>query len=104
MVASHLLEWVEHQVDTEGRDLELRYFRDIDGREVDFVVTERRKPIAFVECKYGDDSVSAGLRYLKARFPEVAAVWQVSATRQRDFVSAEGIRVAPAWRLMRELA
>lgn len=103
MVASHLLKWVEYQVDTEGRELELRYFRDIDGREVDFVITERRKPIAFVECKLGDGAPAPGLRYLKARFPEVAAVWQVSAAGQRDFVSADGIRVAPAWRLLREL-
>jgi len=103
LVASHLLKWVEFQIDTEGRDLELRYFRDIDGREVDFVVTERRVPIAFVECKLGDDAVAPGLRYLKARFPRVTA-WQVSAQGVRDYVSAEGVRVAPAVRLLRELA
>ena len=41
-MASHLLKWVHFQQDAEGRDLELRYFRDTDGREVDFVVVERR--------------------------------------------------------------
>lgn len=102
LIASHLLKWVEFQVDTEGRDLELRYFRDIDGREVDFVVTEGASPIAFIECKLGDDPVAPGLRYLKARFPGVAA-WQVSADGLRDYVSAEGVRVAPAWRLLSEL-
>ncbi|MFO1217931.1 MAG: ATP-binding protein [Burkholderiaceae bacterium] len=102
LMASHLLKWVEFQVDTEGRDLELRYFRDIDGREVDFVVTERRRPIAFVECKLDDDAVSPGLRYLLARFPGTTA-WQVSAHGQRDYLSAEGVRVAPAPRLLREL-
>jgi predicted AAA+ superfamily ATPase len=44
LVASHLLKWVHHAQDTEGRDLELRYFRDTDGREVDFVVLEKRAP------------------------------------------------------------
>ncbi|NRF66992.1 ATP-binding protein [Aquincola sp. S2] len=102
MVASHLLKWVEFQIDTEGRDLELRYFRDIDGREVDFLITERRQPIAMVECKLGDDVVSPGLRYLKARFPDVIA-WQVSAHGVRDYLSVEGVRVAPAVRLLREL-
>lgn len=102
LVASHLLKWVEFQIDSEGRALELRYFRDIDGREVDFVITESGSPIACVECKLSDDAVSPGLRYLKARFPEVAA-WQVSAQGQRDYLSAEGVRVAPAWRLLREL-
>jgi len=28
LVASHLLKWVEFQIDTQGRPLELRYFRD----------------------------------------------------------------------------
>ena len=102
LVASHLLKWVEFQIDTQGRPLELRYFRDIDGREVDFVITERLKPIALLECKLGDDSVSPGLKYLKARFPDAQA-WQVSATGKRDFVSAEGIRVAPATTLLRQL-
>jgi uncharacterized protein len=103
LVASHLLKWVEYETDTQGRELELRYFRDIDGREVDFVVIERRQPIAFVECKLGDDSVSAGMRYLKARFPHVTA-WQISAHGVRDFVSAEGVRVAPAVKLLSQLA
>ena len=102
LVASHLLKWVEFQVDAQGRDLELRYFRDIDGREVDFVVTERQQPIALVECKLGDDEPGKGLKYLKARF-SAAIAWQVSLNGRRDYDSAQGIRVAPAWRLLREL-
>ena len=102
LVAGHLLKWVEYQVDTEGRPLELRYFRDIDGREVDFVITERTRPIAFVECKLGDDGIASGLKYLKARFPQ-AASWQISAHGTRDYLSTEGIRVAPAATLLREL-
>jgi len=31
------------QEDTEGWDVELRYFRDIDKQEVDFVITEDEK-------------------------------------------------------------
>ncbi len=103
LVASHLLKWVEFQIDTEGRPLELRYFRDTDGREVDFVVTENAKAIALVECKLGDDAVSPGLTYMKTRFPEAQA-WQISATGIRDFVNAQGIRVAPAVTLLRQLA
>jgi predicted AAA+ superfamily ATPase len=53
LVACHLLKWVQFEEDTQGRDLELRYFRDRDGREVDFVVTENRKPILLVEAQVG---------------------------------------------------
>lgn len=102
LVASHLLKWVEWQHDSEGRALELRYFRDIDGREVDFVVIEGQRPIAFIECKLGDEPVAPGLRYLLARFPGTIA-WQVSAHGARDYQSAEGVRVAPAQRLLRDL-
>jgi hypothetical protein len=42
MVALHLLKWVAFQEDTLGLEFELRYFRDIDGREVDFVILEKR--------------------------------------------------------------
>lgn len=60
LVAIHLIKWVHFRQDTEGLDLELRYFRDVDGREVDFVVTDRRKPILIVEAKLG--IVTAGYR------------------------------------------
>ncbi|HWM93853.1 MAG TPA: DUF4143 domain-containing protein [Thermoanaerobaculia bacterium] len=95
LVASHLLKWVQFQQDTQGRDLELRYFRDVDRREVDFVITEQRKPLVLVECKQSDTEIDGALRYLKTRFPECEA-WQISATGKKDFVSPEGIRVCPA--------
>jgi hypothetical protein len=62
-VASRLLKWVEYPVDnTEDHQLELRNCRDIDGREVDFVITERRRRIAFFGCCPGDDAPSPGQR------------------------------------------
>jgi predicted AAA+ superfamily ATPase len=95
LVASHLLKWVQFQQDTQGRDLELRYFRDVEGREVDLVLTERRKPLTLIECKWADTEIDRSLRYLKTRFPECDA-WQISATGKKDYVSPEGIRVCPA--------
>ncbi len=102
LVASHLLKWVHYRQDTEGLDLELRYFRDTDGREVDFVVTEKRVPRLLVECKWADEPPETGLRYLKKRFPEADA-WQVSAAGTRDYQTPEGIRVAPAIELLKTL-
>jgi len=102
LVASHLLKWVQFEEDATGRDLELRYFRDVDGREVDFVVLESRRPILFVEAKWGDDPVARGLAYLKARFPACEA-WQISATGTKDYVTSEGIRVCPALPFLRTL-
>ena len=102
LVASHLLKWVHFEEDTKGRDLELRYFRDIDGREVDFVVTEDKKPIIFVEVKWADDEVGKGLKYLKTRYPAVES-WQIHAAGSKDYKTPEGIRVAPAVIFLNEL-
>jgi len=103
LVAAHLLKWTEFEQDTQGRDLELRYFRDVDGREVDFVVVERRRPLLAIECKWGDEPIVRGLRYLRERFP-AAEAWQISAAGTKDHVSPEGIRVAPALELLSRLA
>jgi predicted AAA+ superfamily ATPase len=103
LVASHLLKWVHLQQDALGKDVELRYFRDRDGREVDFVVTEGRRVTTLVECKWGDADLDKSLRYLSERFPEAEA-WQVSATGTRDYRNREGIRVCPATVFLRTLA
>lgn len=103
LVAAHLLKWVQFLQDTEGRDLDLRYFRDTDAREVDFVVVEGRAPILLVECKWSDTDVHGPLRYLKQRFPDADA-WQVHAAGVKDYRTPDGIRVAPAVRLLRQLA
>lgn len=102
MVAAHLLKWVEHQQDTRGRDLQLRYFRDREGREVDFVVTDHDTPLMLVECKLGDTALDTSLRYLNARFPDAQA-WQLAARGTRDYQSPEGIRVCHALELLHEL-
>ncbi|MDD9985067.1 MAG: AAA family ATPase [Spirochaetaceae bacterium] len=103
LVAMALLKWVHQQQDAEGRDLDLRYFRDVDGREVDFVVTERTVPVLLVEAKWSDSGVDRNLRYLKRRFPDAEA-WQLSATGSKDVRTPEGIRLAPAATLLSGLA
>ena len=102
LVACHLLKWCYFLQDTEARDMELRYFRDVDRREVDFVVTENSQPILFVECKQSDKSVSRSLRYLKARFPKVNAV-QLYRGRGADRTDREGIRICSAHIFLSEL-
>ena len=102
LIASHLLKWVHFEQDAQGRDLELRYFRDTDGREVDFVAVEGRRPLLLVECKWADADVDRSLRYLKSRFPQAEA-WQVSAIGSKDFVTPEGIRISPALALLDRL-
>jgi predicted AAA+ superfamily ATPase len=69
LVASQLLKYCHFVEDTEGHAMELRYLRDTDGREVDFVVLRNRKPLFAVECKFGEKAVSPALRYVAERTP-----------------------------------
>jgi predicted AAA+ superfamily ATPase len=101
LIAAHLLKWVHFQLDTRGRELELRYFRDVEGREVDFVVVERRRPILMVEAKLAAGPADPSLRYLRDRFPRCDA-YQVHL-RGRESVTAEGIRLWGAPRFLSTL-
>jgi len=102
LVACHLLKWCFFLQDTEGRDIDLRYFRDVDRREVDFVVVEDGKPIHFIECKKSGKNLSRSLRYLKLRFPPVQAT-QVILEGDMDLVTKEGIRLCSAHLFLSDL-
>ncbi len=102
LIASHLLKWAHFLQDTQGRDVELRFFRDTDGREVDFVVTERTRPVAAIECKWSDTKPSRSLKYWKKRFPDCAA-WQLAAVGGHDYVTPDGIRVTHATKFLSTL-
>lgn len=102
MIGSHLLKRIHFLEDTQGRNLELRYFRDSEQREVDFVVTEDNFPILFIECKMNDDSISPHLKYLKAKFPLVSS-YQLTYQSKKDFKSPEGIRVVDAYKVINQI-
>lgn len=95
LVAMHLLKWVPFQQDSKGVDLELRCFRDVDLRELDFVVTESSRPTMLVEVEWADGPVEKGMRYLKERSP-AADARQISAAGTKDHRTPQGLRVCPA--------
>ncbi len=91
LVACHLLKWCHHLIDAQGRNMELRYFRDIDKREVDFVLIENNKPVLFLECKSSPQDSGLSLRYLHERFPDVEAC-QISLKDDKAIVDKYGIK------------
>ena len=102
IVACHILKWCCFLQDSQGREMEVRYFRDIDRREVDFVVLEDNNPIFFIECKTSDKKPSRSLLYLKRRFPAVEAV-QLFMADGDDLVDRHGVRTCPASVFLNEL-
>jgi predicted AAA+ superfamily ATPase len=95
LTACHLLKWCHFKEDTEGRDMELRYFRDIDRREVDFVLMEEKRPVHFIECKKFGRGANSALKYLKKRFPDVKAT-QITLEDSDEYIDKDGILFQPA--------
>jgi predicted AAA+ superfamily ATPase len=86
LVALSLLKWCDFERDTKGRNVELKYFRDAQGREVDFVITENSLVLACIEVKTSDESVSNSLKYLTERLHPTHAIQLVqNLSRESDY-------------------
>ncbi len=65
LIACHLLKSVEGWTDLGFGDFELRYLRDKQKREVDFLVVRDRKPWFLVEAKLADAALSPALAHFQ---------------------------------------
>jgi len=83
LIAAHLLKFVHFITDYEGHKAELHYLRDVDKREVDFLVTIDAKPWFAVEAKLSDTNLSPGLLYFKERL-SIPYVYQVVKKDKTD--------------------
>ncbi|MCY3857807.1 MAG: ATP-binding protein [Gammaproteobacteria bacterium] len=99
LVASHLLKYCHFVEDTMGFTMELRFIRDIDRREIDFVVLRDRQPEFAVECKTGSKSTSPSINYFRER-TDISECFQVHLN-DRDYFS-NGTRVLPFTTFCRE--
>lgn len=92
MVAGHLLKYCHFIEDTLGHKMELRFIRDTDLREVDFVVIKDKKPMFAVECKTGEKKISPHLYYFRDRTP-IPQFYQIHLGT-KDYTD-KNIRVLP---------
>jgi hypothetical protein len=96
VVASHLLKAVHIWTDLGLGEFELRYVRDKEKREVDFLITESRVPLVLIEAKLSDTEPSESLAYFQERLGGIPALQLVhdvdvdrkSAPAKRRVVSA----------------
>lgn len=93
MLASHLLKYCHHKEDTQGYKMELRFLRDTNRREVDFVVLKDKIPLFAVECKTGEKNLSKNISYFKHR-TKIPYFYQVHFGK-KDYSPEAGIRVLP---------
>lgn len=94
IIASHLLKTVHFLYDTQGHKAELHFLRDIEGREVDFLITVNKKPWIAVEVKSSDQQPSKHLKYFSQKL-KIPFVFQVIKETGVDFFQ-DNIRVLSA--------
>ena len=102
LVASQLLKYCHFVEDTDGHRMELRFLRDVDKREIDFVVLRDRRPEMAVECKTGERATTPHARYFRERTP-IPRFYQVHLGT-RDYGDAESdVRVMPFEKFVSEM-
>ena len=91
LVATSLLKRLHFIEDREGYRYELRYLRDKEGREVDFVILKDGYVEQLIEVKYGDENISKSLLYYKQRLQPKQTI-QIVANLERPY-DKDGVRV-----------
>jgi predicted AAA+ superfamily ATPase len=106
MVALHLLRLVHWAEDVWGERLELRYYRDQQGHEVDFLLMHKRAPLAAIEVKSSQQEIDRGLTYFlsKVRVPFAFQI-HLKGKDERLIKTKDGAKVwvMPASRLLNGL-
>ena len=67
LVAASLLKKMQFLEDRDGYRFELRYLRDKEGREVDFVILKENRIEELIEVKWADENISKSLLYYAER-------------------------------------
>lgn len=84
LVATHLLKRIQFREDLEGYRYELRYIRDKEKREVDFVILKDGIIEELIEVKYADPDISQSLRYYAEKLNPPKAT-QIVARLKRSY-------------------
>ena len=101
LLACHLLKYVQYLYEHEGYRTQLSFLRNVDKKEVDFLVTVANRPWFCVEAKYQDQAISAPLGYFQERL-NIPYAFQVIRTPGIDIVR-RGIRLISADRFLAAL-
>ncbi len=94
IIASHLLKFCHFLVDSQGIKANLYYLRDIEKREVDFLVTVNEKPWFCVEAKTSFSEIPASMIYFKEKLG-IPFTYEVIKEDNADFLK-DNIRVISA--------
>ena len=94
LIASHLLKFTNYLFEYEGFQSSLNYLRNVDKKEVDFLVSVDGKPWFAVEVKLSETIVKKNLQYFKERL-HIPFVYQVVRQNGVDIMK-DNVRIISA--------
>ena len=97
LIASHLLKFADFITHTSGKKTELFYLRDLEGREVDFLITVNKKPWFAVEAKLKAGEIK-NLNYFTNKL-KIPFVYQVVREEGKDYLW-ENVRLISATKFL----
>ena len=74
LAAMHLLKAARSWQERGDKTLSLNFIRDKEKREVDFVLSDRGKPLCLVECKTSDEALSPNLVHFQRKLKAPVAI------------------------------
>ena len=92
-----LFKHVQHLQDTAGENLNLRYLRTRDGREIDFVFCTEDRITTLIEVKMSENRPSPALVYFQKKTPGLSAYQLVQNLRQEESVDGVSVVSAGPW-------
>lgn len=98
LIASHLLKFTDFIYEREGFKAQLFYLRNVDKKEVDFLVAVNNKPWFAVEVKLSDTAPSKNLIYYKERL-NIPFSYQVIKKENVDIMK-DDIRIISAGKFL----
>ncbi|HEX9657252.1 MAG TPA: DUF4143 domain-containing protein [Bacteroidota bacterium] len=97
LVALHLRKLVDAWTDWGFGEFDLHYVRDREKREVDFLITDGRKPYALVEAKLTARDVDSNLLYFAERLKPRYSVQVVRNPEGfKSTMTTSGVILSPA--------
>ena len=94
VAAVNLVRRLNYIEDAYGDRVGLHYLRDKEGREVDFVITLKNKPVALIEIKKSAQEISPALLYFKERLGNPTSI-QLHTDATQKAVVRQGVHILP---------
>ena len=98
LVACALLKEIHFKADCYGKELQLCYLKNKDGKEIDFLVTAAALPKLMLEVKWSDEKISSNFKIFEKYLPKVEKLQVVKELKkEKTYPDGTEVRKAHNW-------